>query len=68
VNTGVGREQRGLIDVLEDRAIGGTESWESIAQQLDLPIANGANAVDEHEAPHGSLIAFRREHRESTTP
>jgi hypothetical protein len=58
VDVRVGLKQCCGIDVLEDRAIAWTQPRQGIAQEIFLPVADRADAVDQHETPNGTLIAF----------
>jgi hypothetical protein len=68
VHGGVGREQRGLVDVLEHRAIARGESRQGVAEQVVLPVSDWSDRIDEHETSHSVAIALRREHREAAAP
>jgi len=68
VNAWIRREQRLLIDVLQNGAIAGPESRQRIAEQIVLPISNGSDAVDEHQPSHCAAIALGGEHGEPATP
>ena len=64
----VGLEKRFGIDVLEDRAVAWTQPRQRIAQEILLPVADGTDAVDEHETPNPSPISFSSQHGEATAP
>ena len=64
----VGLKKRVGVDVLEDRAIARPQTRQRIAQKILLPVADGTDAVDEHEAAHTASISFSGQHGEATAP
>jgi len=68
MNAWIRRPQRLLIDVLENRAVTGTEARQRVTEQIVLPIANGADAVNEYQASNAVSVPLRSKHCETAPP
>ena len=68
MNTWIRREQRLLIDVLQNCTIAGAEPRQRIREQIVLPVSNRADAVDEDQPPDATSIALGGKHGEPAAP